>query len=243
VMSFEREQDAFAAFMQDFPGNAVMLVDTYDTVEGVRRAIAAARSTGVPLAGVRLDSGDLLELSKQARALLDDAGMTAARIVASGDLEENQIAQLTAVGAPIDSFGVGTDLGTSRDSPVVNGIYKLVAHSVGGHLRDVRKRSPEKATVPGAKQVFRDYGDGEMRGDVIARVEETLPGRPLLVPFVRSGVLVREETIGQMSGRARAELRALAPALRELDGKGESYPVSYSEGCRAALVAVDARAA
>ena len=187
--------------------------------------------------------GQIYRVGAAYHALLDDAGMTAARIVASGDLEENQIAQLTAAGAPIDSFGVGTDLGTSRDSPVVNGIYKLVAHSVGGHLRDVRKRSPEKATVPGAKQVFRDYGDGEMRGDVIARVEETLPGRPLLVPFVRSGVLVREETIGQMSGRARAELRALAPALRELDGKGESYPVSYSEGCRAALVAVDARAA
>ena len=131
--------------------------------------------------------------------------------MASGDLEENQIAELTAAGAPIDSFGVGTDLGTSRDSPVVNGIYKLVAHQVGGAWQDVRKRSPEKATVPGAKQVFRDYADGEMRGDVIARAEEVLPGRPLLVPFVRNGVLVREETIEQMSERARAELEALPP--------------------------------
>jgi nicotinate phosphoribosyltransferase len=126
VMSFEREEDAFRAFMEDFPGNAVMLVDTYDTVEGVRRA------TGVPLAGVRLDSGDLLDLSKKTRALLDKAGMTQARIVASGDLEENQIAGVDRGGAPIDSFGVGTDLGTSRESPVVNGSYKLVAHRVGG---------------------------------------------------------------------------------------------------------------
>ena len=161
--------------------------------------------------------------------------------MASGDLEERQIARLTAAGAPIDSFGVGTDLGTSRDSPVVNGIYKLVAHQVGGEWRDVRKRSPEKATVPGAKQVFRDYAGGEMRGDVIARVEEQLPGRPLLVPFVREGVLVREETIEQMSERARAELEALPSGLRELDGEGESYPVSYSERCRAALQALDAR--
>jgi nicotinate phosphoribosyltransferase len=242
VMSFEREQDAFAAFMEDFPGNAVMLVDTYDTAEGVRRAIAAARLTGVSLAGVRLDSGDLLELSKQARALLDGAGMTAARIIASGDLEENQIARLTAAGAPIDSFGVGTDLGTSRDSPVVNGIYKLVAHCVGGHWRDVRKRSPEKATVPGAKQVFRRYADGEMRGDVIARAEERLPDRALLVPFVRNGRLVREETIEQMNDRARAELTALPAGLRDLRGDGEMYPVAYSERCRAALQAVDARA-
>jgi nicotinic acid phosphoribosyltransferase len=108
-------------------------------------------------------------------------------------------------GAPIDSFGVGTDLGTSRESPVVNGIYKLVAHRVGGSRRDVRKRSPEKATVPGAKQVFRDYAEGEMRGDVIARVEEELPGRRLLMPLMRGGRLVREETLGQMSGRARAD--------------------------------------
>jgi nicotinate phosphoribosyltransferase len=243
VMSFEREEDAFRAFMEDFPGNAVMLVDTCDTVEGVRRAIGAARATGVPLAGVRLDSGDLLDLSKKTRALLDEAGMTEARIVASGDLEENQIAGLTAAGAPIDSFGVGTDLGTSRDSPVVNGIYKLVAHRVGGSWRDVRKRSPEKATVPGAKQVFRDYAGGEMRGDVIARVEEELPGRPLLVPFMRGGRLVREEALGQMSDRARAQLIALPAGLRRLDSEGDVYPVAYSERCRAALKEVDARGA
>ena len=242
VMSFEHEEDAFRAFMEDFPGNAVMLVDTYDTVEGVRRSIAAARATGVSLAGVRLDSGDLLDLSRETRALLDDAGMSDARIVASGDLEENHIAELTAAGAPIDSFGVGTDLGTSRDSPVVNGIYKLVAHRVGGAWRDVRKRSPEKATVPGAKQVLRDYADGEMRGDVIARVEEELPGRPLLVPFVRGGRLVCVETIEQMRDRARAELLALPAGLRKLDGEGQPYPVAYSERCRAALEAVDARA-
>ncbi len=92
VMSFTREQDAFRAFLEDFPGNAVMLVDTYDTIEGVRRAIAAARETGVTLAGVRLDSGDLLDLSVKARVLLDAAGMPEARIVASGDLEEHHIA-------------------------------------------------------------------------------------------------------------------------------------------------------
>lgn len=240
VMSFEHEEDAFRAFMEDFPGNAVLLVDTYDTAGGVRRAIAAARVTGVALAGVRLDSGDLLELSRMSRALLDDAGMTDTRIVASGDLEEHQIAQLTAAGAPIDSFGVGTDLGTSRDSPVVNGIYKLVAHQIDGTWRDVRKRSPAKATVPGAKQVFRDYAGGEMHGDVIARIEEKPPGRPLLVPFVRAGRLVRDETIAQMSDRARTELQALPRLLRGLDGGGEDYPVAYSERCLAALAQIDA---
>jgi nicotinate phosphoribosyltransferase len=243
VMSFEREEDAFRAFMEDFPGNAVMLVDTYDTIEGVRRAIAAARSTGVALAGVRLDSGDLLDLSNRTRALLDEAGMPEARIVASGDLEEHRIAALTAAGAPIDSFGVGTDLGTSRDSPVVSGIYKLVAHRVAGAWRDVRKRSPEKATVPGVKQVFRDYADSEMRGDVIARVEEELPGQPLLVPFMRGGCLVREETLGLVRERARAQLIALPVGLRNLNRYAQAYPVAYSERCRAALTDLDARPA
>ena len=152
-----------------------MLVDTYDTVEGVRRAIAAARATGVPLAGVRLDSGDLLDLSRRARALLDAAGIARRGSWPAATSRTGRSPRLTAAGAPIDSFGVGTDLGTSRDSPVVNGIYKLVAHQVGGEWRDVRKRSPEKATVPGAKQVFRNYARGEMRGDVIARIEEQLP--------------------------------------------------------------------
>jgi nicotinate phosphoribosyltransferase len=104
----------------------------------------------------------------------------------------------------------------------------------------VRKRSPGKATVPGAKQVFREYVDGEMHGDVIARLEEQLPGQPLLVPFVRGGRLAREETIEQMRDRARAELLALPAGLRELDGEGRMYPVAYSERCRAALEAVDA---
>ena len=137
-----------------------MLVDTYDTVEGVGRAIAAARATGVALAGVRLDSGDLLELSYKTRALLDDADMCDARIVASGDLEENHIAQLTAAGAPIDSFGVGTDLGTSRDSPVVNGIYKLVAHRVGerGAMCASARRRRRPCRAPSRCSAITPYG-------------------------------------------------------------------------------------
>jgi nicotinate phosphoribosyltransferase len=232
VMSFEREEDAFRAFMEDFPGNAVMLVDTYDSLEGVRRAIAAAQAMGVRLAGVRLDSGDLLALSRRARSLLDEAGLDGASILASGDLEEAQIARLVAAGAPIDAFGVGTDLGTSRDSPVVNGVYKLVAHRVGGEWRDVRKRSPAKETVPGAKQVFRRYAGGEMAGDVIARAEEELEGTPLLVPFVRGGAVVRSETMEQLRARAREQLGALPPRLRALDENAPPYPVGYSERCR-----------
>ena len=135
VMSFPTELEAFRAFMQDTPENAVMLVDTHDTERGVRNAIAASHATGVPLAGVRLDSGDHLALAHRARALLDEAGMSDATIIVSGDLDECHIAGLVGAGAPVDMWGVGTDLGTSRDSPAVGGVYKLVADRADGHWR------------------------------------------------------------------------------------------------------------
>jgi len=236
VLSFADEQEAFATFMGDFPHNAVMLVDTYDTLDGVRNAIAAARRTGVALTGVRLDSGDLLELSRGARALLDDAGMDDAQILASGDLEERQIAALVAAGAPIDAWGVGTDLGTSRDSPAVNGVYKLVADRRGGTWHGVKKLSPRKATVPGAKQVFRVYEDGEMRGDVIAMADEPAPGAPLLVPVMRGGERVGAEPLDAIRERAERELAALPERLRSgAVAEPEPYPVAWSERCRAAL--------
>jgi nicotinate phosphoribosyltransferase len=226
VLSFESEEAAFRAFMEDNPENALILVDTYETAEGVRIAIEASRSTGVALAGVRIDSGDLLALSQEARRLLDDAGMQEARIVASGDLEEGRIAELVAAGAPIDLWGVGTELGTSRDSPAINGVYKLVADRTGGAWRGVAKSSEGKATVPGAKQVFRSFGGGEMAGDVIGAADEELDGEPLLVPAMRGGEIVHTETLEQMQERTGRSLGTLPRALRR--GGGEPYPVSYS---------------
>jgi nicotinate phosphoribosyltransferase len=231
VMSFEREEDAFEAFMEDFPENAVMLVDTYDTLEGVRHAISAARATGVRLRGVRLDSGDLDALSRAARGLLDDAGMHDVLIVASGDLEERQIARLVGAGAPIDLWGVGTDLGTSRDSPAVGGVYKLVADMpVPGRWRSAYKRSPAKATRPGPKQVFRRTRDGRICGDVVGLAGEVLEGRPLLVPAMRGGERVAVESLADMRERAGAELESLPEPLRAAaDEGGEPYPVTCSE--------------
>lgn len=246
VMSFEREEAAFRAFMEDTPENAVMLVDTFDTIEGVRRAIAASSATGVPLKGVRLDSGDLLALSREARRLLDDAGFQQTRIVASGDLEEAQIARLAAEGAPIDVWGVGTELGTSRDSPTVGGVYKLVAdRALDGSWRGVAKLSPAKATVPGAKQVFRHERDGTMVADVIAGADEHLDGVPLLVPAMRDGSLVLTETLAAMRERAAAALSAL-PARLRLPPPGalvEPYPVRYSDRVRELQPSATAHAA
>jgi nicotinate phosphoribosyltransferase len=233
-MSFPREEDAFRAFMSDFPQRAVMLVDTYDTLDGVRHAIAAARATGVRLEGVRLDSGDLLELARGTRALLDHAGLPDAQIMASGNLEEHRIAELVAAGAPIDAWGVGTDLGTSRDSPAVDGVYKLVADWQGGRWHGVWKDSPEKATVPGAKQVFRRDAGGTMCGDLIAMADEHHPGEPLLVPAMRGGRLVHEASLVQMRERVDSQLAALPEPLRGLDPdvEIEPYPVAWSQRCR-----------
>jgi nicotinate phosphoribosyltransferase len=231
VMSFEDEEEAFRAFMEDVPGNAVMLVDTYDTPAGVSRAIAASRGSGAALAGVRIDSGDLLSASRAARALLDEAGMTDALIVASGDLDEERITRLVAEGAPIDLWGVGTDLGTSRDSPAVGGVYKLVADSSGGHgWRGKSKLSPDKATIPGMKQVWRRYEGGRMAGDVIAAEGERQDGEPLLRPVMRSGVRVNSEPLERMQDRAQNQLIALPEPLRALDPDrpADPYPLAYS---------------
>src|SRR4051812_17266277 len=149
VLAFDTEEEAFRCFIEAFPERTVMLVDTYDTLEGVRNAIAAARDKGVSLAGVRLDSGDLGKLARESRRLLDEAGMTETRIAASGDLNEARIASLVDAGAPIDLWGVGTDLGTSRDSPVVNGVYKLVARHRGGEWQGCGSALPTRQPSPG----------------------------------------------------------------------------------------------
>jgi nicotinate phosphoribosyltransferase len=235
VMSFADEEESFRTFMEDTPENAVMLVDTYDTIQGVRNAISASRATGVHLKGVRLDSGDLLSLSRETRRLLDEAGMEDTLVFASGDLEERQIARLVEEGAPIDSWGVGTDLGTSRDSPALGGVYKLVAHQdAAGRWIGVAKRSEAKATVPGAKQVFRRMSDGEMAGDVIGAADEELPGRRLLVPVMREGRSLLTDSLEDLRRRVAAELETLPPRLRDAaTAEGAApYPVTWSERLR-----------
>ena len=228
VLSFEREEEAFEAFMRGNPDNALLLVDTYDTLEGVRRAIEASRRTGIPLTGIRIDSGDLAGLAREARRILDEAGCKDALIVASGDLEEHRIAEMCRAGVPIDLWGVGTELGTSRDSPVVNGVYKLVAELRGGAWRGVAKHSEGKATLPGAKQVFRRFEDGMMVEDVVGEAEEKLEGEPLLVPAMRKGEVTHAETLDEMRERTRRSLDSLPTALRS-PGEKPPYPVRHSD--------------
>ena len=233
VLSFPDEGAAFRAFLRAFPERGVLLVDTYEIAGGVRAAIAAARETGIPLQGVRIDSGDLGDCARNARALLDEAGMPDAEIVVSGDLDELKIAELVASGAPIDRFGVGTDLGTSRDSPVVNGVYKLVADAApGGGWHGVRKLSAGKQTLPGPKQVFRQIADGAPAGDIVAGEGEEADGEPLLVPLMRQGEILAAESLEQMRQRADSSLRALPDYLRPPEPR-RAYPVEISKALRA----------
>jgi nicotinate phosphoribosyltransferase len=234
VLSFDSEPEAFRAFVEDHPEATILLVDTYDTLTGVRNAIAAAREAGKPLAGVRLDSGDLDALSRSTRRLLDEAGLQTTQIAASGDLEEEQISRLVAAGAPIDLWGVGTELGTSRDAPSLNVVYKLVADRRGGAWRGVRKLSAAKATLPGRKQVWRRHRDGEMASDIVGLEHEDVPGEPLLVPAMRSGERLPAQTLEEIRARSAAQLAALPAPLRRFggDAAADPYPVDLSPGLR-----------
>ncbi len=180
VMAHASEEDAYAGFLADYGRDTVLLIDTYDTVVGARRVVAAMKAAGVTARGVRIDSGDLDRLSHDVRAVLDDAGFSSVQILASGDLDEYRVAELVAAGAPIDSFGVGTRMGTSDDAPSLGMVYKLSEQA--GQPR--MKLSEGKRTLPGRKQVWRTQA-----ADVIGLAEEGGPpdGRPMLRPVWRDG--------------------------------------------------------
>jgi nicotinate phosphoribosyltransferase len=154
TMAFAGETAAFRHLQKLLGPGTIYLIDTYDTLEGARHAAAL----GQPLWGVRLDSGDIAELSRQVRRILDEAGLTDAKIMASGDLNEDKIRALIQASAPIDAFGVGTELATSADAPSLSAVYKIVEIDVGGIKRYTAKYSPDKVTWPGTKQVFRFDG-------------------------------------------------------------------------------------
>ena len=231
VLSFPSEVEAFRAYARDFPESAVLLIDTYDTVEGARRAAAVAnelRSEGVTIRGVRLDSGDLAELARAVRGILDAEGCADLRIFASSDLDEYRIAELVAEGAPIDAFGVGTRLGTSADAPSLGGVYKLVA----GPRGPVMKRSTGKASLPGVKQVYREERDGEAVADTIALADEAAPaGRSLLAQVMAGGErLAPAEALATLRERRAAAVARLPEAAKRLDAAPGAYPMRLSGG-------------
>jgi nicotinate phosphoribosyltransferase len=229
VMAFSDERDAFRRFARDFPTATVLLIDTYDTVEGARRAVEVAHELapeGVALRGVRLDSGDLGELSRRVREILDTGGLEDVSIIVSGDLDEYRIAELLAGGAPIDSFGVGTQMGVSADAPALSAVYKLAEYD----SRPVLKLSTGKASLPGRKQVWRREADGVLVGDVIGLDNDDVPdGRPMLervmVGGVRSGSVA---SLADARERCARALASLPDDLRLLESGASPAPVETS---------------
>lgn len=211
IMSFPSELQAFRCYAQTFPEDTVLLVDTYDTLGvGVPNAITVARELarkGHRLRGIRLDSGDLLALSRAARDMLDGAGLFDVRILASGDLDAGKVRALEAAGAPIDAYGVGTALLTAKSDPALSAVYKPA--EVDGQPVMKISGDPTKSTSPGRKQVWRDES-----GDVIGLDGEKQPGRPLLINVMNNGrrlrqpervMAIREQTLGKVAqARARA---------------------------------------
>ena len=258
IMSFDSELESFAAYAEAMPNNCVFLVDTYDTLEGVRHAVEIGhrmRAAGHEMAGIRLDSGDLAWLSIEARKILDEAGFPKAFIVASNDLDEHLIESLKHQGAKIGVWGVGTQLVTGGTESALGGVYKLGAiRDEAGVWQPKLKLSEQSVKVsnPGIQQVRRFSVDGQFRGDALFDEEAGCPAQPeivhpadparhfkvpgeavgedLLVPVCRGGEFVRESpALEEIQARCRAQLAALHGAVKRLQHP-HAYPAGLERG-------------
>lgn len=234
IQAHDDEAGAFRDFARIHPRALTLLIDTYDTVRAARE-VTHLVNQGVPVEAVRLDSGDLVALSREVRRVLDAGGCDRVHIVASGNLDEFEIERLLAATAPIDAFGVGTRLDTSADAPSIDCVYKLQEYA--GRPR--RKRSSGKATWPGRKQVYRESeADGRLRSDVIALAGEALPGRSMLEPCMRAGRRLSRPTLEEIRAHARRELGSLPQRCRRIDAP-EPLQARISPGLVALAERVD----
>jgi nicotinate phosphoribosyltransferase len=232
IQAHDDESEAFRAFTRIYP-DTVLLVDTYDTLAGVRKVVQLAETLGSAfrVKAVRLDSGDLCALACGARRILDDAGLDHVGIFASGGLNEDEIARLISAGAPINGFGVGTDMGVSRDAPALDIAYKLVEYAGRGRM----KLSPGKALLPGRKQIVRVEKNGVADHDVLGGYGETIAGRPLLRLVMKSGERLPAGRISLDEARAHArrEIDRLPGPIRGLPPARPGYHVKISEALHA----------
>jgi nicotinate phosphoribosyltransferase len=231
IEAFDDETAAFESFARARPDNVVLLLDTYDTEAAARKVVALApklKAAGIAIRGVRLDSGDLIALSKSVRGILNQGGLKETTIFASGGLDEDSLLAFGRANAPIDGIGIGTSLTTSADVPSIDCVYKLQDYA--GLPR--RKRSQNKATWPGRKQVWRRYAaDGRMIGDLLSLDAPALlrDGEPLLHPVMRGGRrLAPSPTLDDIRRHAKHELERLPDALRRLE-PGAAYPVEVAD--------------
>ena len=227
VQSFPTERDAFEAFLDVYGERSVLLVDTYDTVNGARTAAAVAADRDTDIAGVRLDSGDLVGLSKEVAAVVGDADV----FVTSG-IDEYAIREFLTSGGVATGFGPGTALVTSADAPSLDAVYKLVAVEECGECRPTTKLSAGKVTYPGRKSVRRVERGGQFRGDTLALSDESGRGDEQLVEVFDGGDLVYSlPSLSDIRERAREQVEALPRAVRALRAP-DTYPVWTGEGLR-----------
>lgn len=236
VTSFDNEIDSYRVYAEAFPKRCFLLIDTYNSIEGAKKAIIVGKELeqrGEKLLGVRLDSGDLAELSKKVRRLLDDGGLKYVKIVASGDLNEWKIDELMNKGAKIDLFGVGTELVTGRPTPALDGIYKLSdVVELGRHLPKMKLSDDTvKATLPGKKRVWRIVDKGKFVRDIISLEEDSFDNAvPLLEKVVEKGrVVCNRPSLEEIRQRVMENLSNLPDIYRELDS-APVYPVEFSNG-------------
>lgn len=223
VMASENEVDAFSAYGKLFP-RSTYLVDTYDTMRGVERAL---KTVGENLKAVRIDSGDLAKVTTEVRAYLDQHGRSDVQIMLSGDLDEYELQNLLAKKVPFNAAGVGTRLATSDDAPSLGGVYKLVQIAD----RPVAKLSESKTTYPCPHQVYRRYKDGAFAYDHLGLVSEGsyefVETEPLLIPVVQSGKVIHRENIHNMRARARVQMSKLPEVLRTIAPRSDTHESFY----------------
>jgi len=242
IMAHEEEEEAFAKFLDIFPEQSVLLVDTYDVRAAIDKIIAMGRKPR----GVRLDSGDVRADSIYARTRLNQAGWNDVIVFASGDLDEDRITDLLAEGALIDGFGVGTALVNSSDSPSLGVIYKLVETQFDSAVRPVAKFSTAKVTYPGKKQVYRESDSlARFAGDTIGLAGETILGsESLLAPVMEKGKRIAPRTdLAEARKRCTEQLARLPERLHSLREAAVPYPVRYSESLEKSLADVRRRLA
>ncbi len=226
IQSFDTETAAFRSFLQVFP-SAILLIDTYDTMEGAARVVELARAMGSEfrVSGVRLDSGDLMRHARDVRQLLDDAGLHHVKIFASSSLDESEIGSLLASGAPIDGFGVGAHMAVSSDAPVIDAVYKLAEYAGKPKM----KLSESKSTLPGRKQVFREKAGGKNARDTIGLRGEEVAGTALLSKVMENGRRLHPpESLDSCRERCRQDLSGLPESLLSLTTAVPPYPVGLS---------------
>ena len=226
IQAHDEESASFASFAALYP-ETTLLVDTYDTLEGVRKVVELSRKLGnrFRVRALRLDSGDLGSLAFESRKILDEAGLQDLKIFASSGLDEYKVQELVRSGTPIDAFGVGTKLAVIADAPELDMAYKLVEYAGRGRL----KLSTKKLLYPGRKQIFRTIQNGEMTGDIIGRFGESLPGERLLKPLMVRGQPTATIQLAESRQHLRGELQLLPDHLRGLQPVPPPYPVGFSE--------------